>query len=126
MAGINDYPIYLNGTALTFFPTSWQRTPQKLQNKNQSEGGTDIVQNIRTDKMVISAEFALADYTWVQFFEGLNLLDSFVLKEYDPRLNAYKERTVQMVDFSDSLRRKSNDISAVLGIWDVSFTLEEF
>lgn len=127
MASIKEtFPIIMNGTSLTFFPTSWQRTPQKLQNVNQSEGGRDIVQNIRINKMNISASFVIADYDWVQFFETLNELDSFVLKEYEPKTNAYGERTVRMTDFSDVMRRKSEEIDGVNGVWEISFSLEEF
>lgn len=126
MASLNDYPIKLNGTALPFFPTNWQRTPNKIQNKNTSEGGTDILQRVRSDKMSISASFVLADATWVKFFEDLNELDDFTLEEYDPRTEGYKERTVRMEGLRDGPRRKSHELTGVLGVWEVDFTLEEF
>lgn len=127
MASIKtEYPIIMNATELPFFPTSWERTPNKIQNINQSEGGRDIIQRIRSDKMTISASFAIADYTWVQFFEQLNELDSFIVKEYSPRLNDYREMTCRMEGLSLSIRRKSQELSDIFGVWDISFTLEEF
>lgn len=126
MASLNDYPIKMNSTALPFFPTSWERTPRKIETENQSEGGTDIVQRVRRDKLRVSATFVLADAEWVKFFEDLNDLDDFTLEEYDPREEGYKERTVRMKDLSNAPRRKSNELTDVLGVWEVSFTLEEF
>lgn len=127
MASIKDtYPIIMNGTSLTFFPTSWERSSNKIQTVNQSEGGRDIIQAVRYDKMSISASFVIADYAWVQFFEQLNELDSFKVKEYSPRDNAYVERTMRIEGFSDSMRRKSETIDGVKGVWEISFTLEEF
>lgn len=123
---LDRYPIIMNGTTLPFFPTTWQRTPKKIQTTNQSEGGRDIVQVARSNKMTISATFALADVTWVTFFENLKELDSFTLREYSPRLNDYEERTVRIEDYSDSPRRKSEKLEGVTGVWDVSFTIEEF
>lgn len=123
---LERFPIIMNGTTLPFFPTTWQRTPKKIQTTNQSEGGRDIVQVARSNKMSISATFALADYTWVAFFENLKELDSFTLEEYSPRLNDYEERTVRIEDFNNGPRRKSEKLEAVTGVWDVSFTIEEF
>lgn len=126
MAGLNDYPIKFDSTTIPFFPTTWQRTPKKIQNTNQSEGGSDIVQVIRTGKMSISVAFAIADDTWVKFFEEYSEKDSFQISEYSPKTGAYQTITVRMEDFSDGARRKSYGLTSVKGVWDVTFTLEEF
>ena len=124
---INDeFPTIMNGTEIPFSPSTWERTPNKIQNLNQSEGGRDIIQKIRSDKMSISVSYAIADYVWVQFFEQLNELDSFVVREYSPRLNGYRDMTCRMEGFTDNTRRKSQKLASVKGIWEVSFTLEEF
>lgn len=123
---LSDYPVYMNSTEIPFFASSWQRKPKKLQNANQSEGGRDIIQQIRKDKMEISVSYDIADYTWVKFFEELNEMDSFVLKEYSPKLNAYSERTVRIEDFADNPVDHSEKLSSVIGVWNVSFTLVEF
>lgn len=122
----SDYPIIMNDTELPFFPTSWERSPNKIQNTNQSEGGRDIIQKIRSDKMSISASFAIADANWARFFEELNELDALEVKEYSPRLNAYRTMTCRMEGFSISARRKSEELNGIYGVWDISFTLEEF
>lgn len=127
MGSLKDtYPIIMNGTTIPFFPTSWQRSPQKIQSVNQSEGGKDIVNTTRIDKMSISATFAIADKAWVQFFNGLNDLDVIVVQDYSPSLDGYDRRDMRMVDFTCSARRKSEELASVLGVWDVTFTLEEF
>lgn len=123
---LRDYPIKFDDTVLPFFPTSWQRTPQKIQNTNQSEGGTDIVQQIRKGKLNIQASFALADVTWIKFFEEYNDKDDFVLSEYSPLKGDYDTHTVRMEGLTNTPRRKSEELTAVTGVWDVSFTLEEF
>lgn len=123
---LNNYPIIMNGTTLPFFPSKWERNPKDIKVTNQSEGGHDIIQRIRSNKMTISASFVLADAAWVGFFEGLKELDSFTLKEYSPRLDDYEQRTVRIEDLTDSPRRKTEKLEGVTGVWDISFTIEEF
>lgn len=122
---LGDYPTYMNGTALSYFPEV-DNSSDVIENVNRSEGGRDIVQVIRTDKLSSSFTLALADFTEVQFYYQLSLLDSFVFKQYSPLTNAYKERTVRLRNFKYKNRKHSDQLSAVVGVWDVSFTLLEF
>ena len=39
---------------------------------------------------------------------------------------AYEERTVRMRDFKMSLVPKSDYLSSVNGVWEITFTLKEF
>lgn len=122
---LKDFPIKFGETAIPF-PTNWQQTPNKVQSLLQSEGGTDLIQSVRKDKMHIDAQFILADDTWVKFFSQYDKLDSFVLSQYSPITSAYEQRTVRMEGFSYTLRRKSQELTTVTGVWSVSFSLEEF
>lgn len=122
---LNDYPIKFNDTALPF-PTGWQQTFNKVQSSLQSEGGTDLIQSIRKNKLSVSAQFVVADDALVKFFKQCDMLDSFTLSQYSPLTSTYEERTVRMENFSYSSRRKSEKLTAVTGVWDVSFNLEEF
>lgn len=122
---LSSYPTYMNGTVLTFFPEI-ENTPDIVENVNESEGGTDIVQVTRTDKMTASVSLELADFTWVQFFYQLSLLDSFVFKQYSPLLNGYKERTVRLRKFKYKNIKGSDKLTSVVGVWSVSFNLLEF
>ena len=122
---LGEFPTYMNGTELTFFPEV-ENTPNVIESVNESEGGQDIVQVVRRDKMSAAITLQLADYSWVQFFYQLYLLDSFVFKQYSPLLNDYKERTVRLRDFKYKNKKHSDRLGSVIGVWEVSFTLLEF
>lgn len=125
MAGLKDYPVVMNGTEVPFFPDT-DNTPKKLLNGNESEGGRRIIQLIRQERLSASVRLSIADYQWVQFFAHLNELDSFVFKQYSPLTNGYVEKTVYMDNWRYKAKKKSEDLTAVTGVWEVSFTLEEF
>ena len=122
---LNDYPIKFDNTSLPF-PTGWQQAFNKVQTLLQSEGGDDLIQSIRKGKLSISAQFVLADDNWVKFFRQYYVKDSFILSQYSPLTSTYETRTVRMENLAYSHRRKSEKLTAVTGVWDVSFNLEEF
>ena len=123
---LKDYPIMFDNNTLPFFPTSWKQTPTKIQTLLQSEGGDDLIQRTRIDKAHIDAQFTLADDVWVKFFAQYNKKESFSLYQYSPLEEGYEQRIVRMESFSYAYRRKSEELTAVTGVWDVSFSLEEF
>jgi hypothetical protein len=125
MAGLQDYPVIMNGTTVPFMP-ALKNKPNIIQKVNQSEGGRDIVQNIRKDKMSVSVSLKLAYFHWVQFFYQLYMMDSFVMKQFNPLVGAYDERTVRIDDFDYDNEKKSDKLTAVVGVWNVNFTIEEF
>lgn len=120
------YPPKFDDTALTFFPSSWSRQLSKVLNKNQSESGKDLIQTIRAKKRSYPFSFALADDTWCDFFEQYYEKDSFILSIYSTRTHAYETATVRMEGLTITPRKHSQDLTEVTGVWDVSFTLEEF
>ena len=122
---LKNFPIKFDTTALPF-PTAWKQTHNKVQTLLQSEGGSDLIQSIRKGKLHIDAQFAIADDIWVKFFSQYDKKDSFTLSQYSPVTSAYEERTVRMESFSYSSRRKSEELTAVTAVWDVTFSLEEF
>lgn len=125
MASLKDYPVIMNGTEVPFFPEI-DNDPKKLLNENESEGGRRIIQLIRQERLDSSIRMELADYQWVQFFAQLNQLDSFIFKQYSPLTNGYVEKNVFLNNFKYKAKKHSEDLSAVTGVWEVSFTLEEF
>lgn len=122
---LSEYPVIMNGTAVPFFP-ELDNEPQKLQTTNRSEGGRDLVQLIRSDKMKVSVKTEIAGAQWLQFFYQLYMLDAFSFKQYNPLIDNYDERTVRLEDFKYKAKKKSEYLTAVTGVWEVSFTLEEF
>lgn len=123
---LSQYPVMFDSTALPFFPSSWGRQLKKITNTTQSEGGKDIVQVIRVKKLSYPITCAVAGDTWPAFFEEYYEKDSFTLKVYSPRLGTYEEKTVRMEQLSITPRKHSEKLEAVTGVWDVTFTLEEF
>lgn len=123
---LKNYPIKFDSTSLTFFPSSWGRQLKKITNTQQSEGGVDIVQVIRTKKISYPITVAVADDSWVDFFEEYYEKESFTLSVYSPRVGGYEEKTVRMDSLDIKPRRHSEDLTEVTGVWDVTFTIEEF
>lgn len=123
---IKNFPIKFDTTSLPFFPSEWNRKLKNIKNTSQSEGGKDIVQTIRTGKLSMAFSCSIADDEWVSFFEQYNDKDSFTLSIYSPRTHTYEERTVRMESYSAKPKRRSEGLTEVAGVWDVSFTLEEF
>ena len=120
---LNDYPKYFNETAL-FRPEKWTETPQKIINKNQSESGKDLLNVVRKDKMNIACTFACTS-AWAKIFDDFNNLDSFTLKTYSPKANAYVERTVYMEGFSSDEEVYSGYVEGTIGLYTVTFNLIE-
>lgn len=107
------------------YPLTWQETPTTVKETFQTEAGTDEEIIIRRDKLSISCAFKCTD-TWVRTFKSFYFKDEFELTQYDPFTNAEETRTVRMTDFSYSLVKDSYKLDVTNGIYDVSFTLEEF
>lgn len=123
---INQYPFKFDNTVIPFFPGDWQRQATKIKNDMESEGGTRMVQIIRGKRLSIPFSFAVADDTWVGFFEEYSEREKFNLSIYSPITHAYEIKVVEMVGFSAKPRKRSEKLTEVAGVWEVSFTLEEF
>lgn len=122
---IKNYPPMFNTTAVPFFP-ELEIQPKSVQNKNLSEGGRTIIQKIRTDKWSVPVKMSVAGDEWVRFFYNLSLADSCTFKQYSPILQGYSTRTVSIEDFAFKMHKHSEDLTSVSGVWDISFTIEEF
>ena len=121
---LNDYPNYFNTTAL-FRPEKWSVKRGKVKNSKKSEAGTDLVNMIRSNKWTISAKFNCTS-SWAKTFEEFDDLDSFTLKTYDPKANAYVEKIVRLENFSAELNVYSGETEKTIGAWEVSFDIVEF
>lgn len=122
---IKQYPPMFNSTSVAFFPEI-DCSPKNIENVHQSEGGRDIVQSMRKDKLSASVKLKVAGHEWVKFFYDLyKNYDSVTFKQFSPLLEAYETRTVRLVDFTYKKVKKSEDL-AVTGTWEMSFGIEEF
>ena len=121
---LSDYPAMFNSTEIPFF--YGQEQFPKVQTVSQRESGKDLVQIVRDSKLTISCSFTVADVDWVKTFREFSLLSSFTLKLYDVVLDDYATYTVRMEDYSQSKVRKSEQLTEVKGVWNISFTIKEF
>ena len=119
-----DYPALFNNTPVPFF--YGRETYNKVQTTSMSESGKDLIQVVRDSKLDVSCSFKVAGVEWVQFFRNLSLVPSFSFKVYDVIEDGYKEYTVRMENYSHLRVKKSDQLAAVKGVWNVSFTLKEF
>lgn len=123
---LKDYPLMLNNTEL-LIPSSYKENWKAVEEVKQSAAGTDIYTSIRSRKLVASLTYKVMN-GWLKTFADFNMLsrtESLTFKRYDPILDAYSEHFVKMTGFSYQLNRKSWDLEATNGIYEVSFNLEE-
>ena len=109
------------------FPLTWNEEPQDVINTFTSEAGTDEEIITRKDKMKISASFKSTS-AWASTFKSFYKKDSFTITQYDILTDTTEERTVRMKNFKASLEPKSwlLDSNVTQGVWNISFSLEEF
>ena len=125
---IETYPIMFNSTELPS-PSQWDETSEVVENVNVTEAGTDQVEVTRYDKLTVNVKYRIAeDLTGgiANTLKDFSKKASFTLKRYDVLAQAYEERTVRMRDFKMSLVPKSEYLTAVNGVWEITFTLKEF
>ena len=121
---LSDYPAVFNDTEVPFF--YGQESFAKIQTVSQSESGKDLVQITRNSKLELSCSFNLADVEWVKTFREFSLMSSFTLQLYDVVLDDYQTYTVRIEDYAQTRIKKSDELKAVKGVWNVSFTIKEF
>lgn len=122
---LKNYPPMFNGTAVPFFPEI-DNAPKNVEKVNQSEGGRDIVQRIRTDKLSSSVKMEVAGDEWDAFFYSLfKSTSAVVFKQYNSTLQGYETRDVRITNFKHKCIKHSEDLTSVVGVWNISFNIEE-
>lgn len=120
----SDYPYKFNDTAI-FFPMDWKEDWNTVETVNQSEAGTDIVTVKRYGKLRVSVSCEVSS-KWLKIFQSFSKMDNFTLSRYDAVDEGYVTHDVRMRGFSASRIEKSENIEISIGLWKISFTLEEF
>ena len=120
----NDYPIMFNTTVIPF-PLDHSEDSQTVDSVKKTEAGTDIVTVARYGKLKVSMSIVCLQ-DMLQTLAGFSVMDSFTFKRYDPKIGAYGEKTVRMRGFKYKMKKGSEDLTEVKGVWEVSFDLEEF
>lgn len=121
---LSDYPVKINNVEL--FPANkWDEDSEVVENVQTSEAGTDITTVARYDKLAVSAEYRCHS-PWLGKFKAWSKADTLTVQIYDPVTDKYMSRTMRMRNFKTSLIEFSEKVKDTQGIWNVSFTLEEF
>jgi len=122
---LSDFPYKINNTALPF-PSSWTVNPDVLETKKTSEGGTDMIQIQRRNKRTISVSYKLAGVDWLKKILEWKDEDALTVQQYNPITNTYETMTMRMRGVSYGKVKNSEELTAVTGVWTVSFKLEEY
>ena len=121
---LSSYPIKFNNEVI-FEPESWEESSNVVETINTTEAGTDQIIVTRYDKLSISCSF-MCSSVWAKKFKEYSRQDSMAVSIYDLIEQAYKIRTMRIRDFKASLVDNSWKTPNTNGLWNVSFSLQEF
>lgn len=121
---LSDYPIKF-GQEVIFAPESWEESSQVIENINTTEAGTDQISVTRYDKLSISCSFQCSS-VWAKKFKEYSKQGEIAVSIYDLIAEEYKTRTMRIRNFKASLVANSRSTPNTVGLWDISFSLEEF
>lgn len=121
----SSFPIYFDQTAIPTPQTGWEELSNVIENTQQSEAGTDMIDVVRYDKLSITITTS-GDSNLAKLYKFFSKQDSIQVKIYDVLDEAYKTRTMRMRNLTLSRRKNTDNLSTTNGIWDISCTLEEY
>ena len=121
---LKDYPVLINGVAL-MESNSWEEESNTIENTYETEAGTDQVSVTRYDKLTVSADFRCHS-DWLRQFKQWSKADTLTVQMYDAIANGYVSRTMRMRNFKQKLVEYSEKLHDTNGVWNVTFSLEEF
>ena len=121
---LKDSPVLINGVAL-MDSNSWEEESNTIENTYETEAGTDQVSVTRYDKLTVSADFRCHS-DWLRQFKQWSKADTLTVQMYDAIANGYVSRTMRMRNFKQKLVEYSEKVHDTNGVWNVTFSLEEF
>ena len=121
-----NYPIILNNVEYQYFKT-WSIVRNDYVQTHETEAGTQEDVITRKGRKSIGVTVTCLQPLLASLV-GLADIDEFEAQIYDPVTDDYDTMDVRIGagSMSYSLKTGSADLSAVNGVWEVSFTLEEF
>lgn len=122
---LKDYPMIFDNVTIPFYPSGYSRTDDKLETVNQTEDGHDDVEIKRTEKTSISLSFNVND-RWAAIFQEFRRKPQISVQLYDKVTRDYETKIMRIEDYSESLEPNSDRIDESMGLYSISFTLEEF
>lgn len=123
MSTLADYPYCFDNIELNF-PLTWQETVKTVESVQTTEAGSDVIIVTRYDKLTVNVT-ARVTSTNLAIFDTYSKKKSFNLYRYDVNTGLYDTRHVRMRNYTRSLKRHTEGLAVTMGVWDVSFALEE-
>lgn len=122
----SDYPVELNGTQFQPFK-QWSVVYNDSVVTHETEGGTQEDAISRKGRRTISVNTVCLESVARQLV-ALEAYDSFTAKFYELKAGGYVTINVRVAagSMTATLKEKSAKLEYCNGVWDVSFTLEEF
>ena len=108
-----------------FEPASWEEVSEVIERVNETEAGTDQIAVTRYDKLSVSCAFQCSS-VWGKKFKEYSQRDEIAVSIYDVIEDGYKVRRMRIRNFKMSLLGNSWKTPNTSGLWNVSFSLQEF
>lgn len=121
----NQFPIVFDETTIPFYPATYDRDDAKVSIVNQTEDGHDDVELVRAEKTTLDFTFNCNDH-WAGVFDTFRRQASIQVKIYDNGTKTYQTKTMRIEGYSKSLVQYSENSTESMGLYTISFTLEEF
>lgn len=121
-----NYPMILNGEEYKYLKTLKVGLNDYVTT-HETEGGTQEDVSVRRGRKSISIGGVVLQPLLTKLL-ALEYLDEFESQIYDPALNDYAtiQGRIGSGSMSYGLKEKSARLTTTNGVWNVSFTLEEF
>lgn len=121
---MQDFPLMFDNDVMPW-PSTWNESSEVVETVSMTEAGTQQTEVVRYDRLKVQVGFNVTDAIAKKLKE-YSKQDSIAVKYYDIETDAYKTRNMRIRSFSASLKKDSNALLYVRGVWSISFTLEEF
>jgi hypothetical protein len=121
----NQFPMIFDSTTIPFYPSVFDRSDDKVSIVNKTEDGHDDVELVRDEKTSVACTYLVND-RWAAIFEGFRAQASIQVQLYNKRTKAYETKTMRIEDYSESMEQYSDRSTESMGLYTISFTLEEF
>ncbi len=121
---LKDYPVKINGVSL-FDADKWTESWEKITNTYTTAAGTEQVDVVRQRKLKIDAQFSCSS-SWAHQFAQWSAMDSLSVEIYDTLYGYYGAYYMRIEDYKCSLVKRSKTAKNTNGLYEISFTLEEF
>lgn len=116
--------LWINGTKVPE-PDGYEVSIKDVKKENQTEAGTTQVIKIRKEVYTLTVSFTVKS-GWLQKLSAFRNMDELNIKFYDMAAKETRERVMQINDFKANLKKEFNTVKRTAGVWEVSFTLDEF